>query len=373
MPPTAGEPSSTVTRRSGPPGRATRAAGTRRPPARRCHRRPRRRAAVPTRSWRRAHAGTLITTTIPDRDHSDLKGWNRPLPGPVTVGTRAGTDRSTPAPRATEVVMASPTRTTSMMLALLAAMVMLSGCSGADNGSSESADKQAPAAANDGGGSDGESAGQSGDGDDGKAAAPDTAARALPAGRDIVYRGQISVRVKNVTTAANKVESLTGAVDGVVFSEETSNVPGFPEESSATLTLRVPPTRVPLDAEEARRARRAALPDADRRGRHDAGRRHQEPARDPAAQRRAGSRLAERGEDDRRGRAGRGRAGQAGGRPRVAGGAGRPAQGRHRRWPPSRSAWSARTPTRRSTRRTSASWPGCAAAGTPSCRSSWSA
>jgi hypothetical protein len=130
-----------------------------------------------------------------------------------------------------------------MMLALLAAMVMLSGCSGADEGSSaESADKQAPAAANDSGGADGGGAGQSsGDGDD-KAAVPDTAARVLPAGRDIVYRGQISVRVKNVTTAANKVESLTGAVDGVVFSEESSNVPGFPDESSATMTLRVPPT-----------------------------------------------------------------------------------------------------------------------------------
>ena len=138
--------------------------------------------------------------------------------------------------------MASPTRTTSMMLALIAAMVMLSGCGGADNGSSESADKQAPAAGNDSGGTDGDGAAQSSSDGDDKAAAPDTAARVLPAGRDIVYRGQISVRVKNVTTAANKVESLVGAVDGVVFSEESSNVPGFPEESSATMTLRVPPT-----------------------------------------------------------------------------------------------------------------------------------
>ncbi len=139
--------------------------------------------------------------------------------------------------------MANPTRTTSMMLALLAAMVMLSGCGGADEGSNaESADKQAPAARNDSGGTDGDGAGQSLTDGDGKAASPDTAARVLPAGRDIVYRGQISVRVKNVTTAADKVESLTGAVDGVVFSEESSNVPGFPEESSATMTLRVPPT-----------------------------------------------------------------------------------------------------------------------------------
>jgi hypothetical protein len=129
-----------------------------------------------------------------------------------------------------------------MVLALLAAAVMLSGCGGADEGSSgESADKQAPAAGNDSGGTDGDGAGQSSSDGDDEAAAPDTAARVLPAGRDIVYRGQISVRVKNVTTAADKVESLTGAVDGVVFSEESSNVPGSPSESSATMTLRVPP------------------------------------------------------------------------------------------------------------------------------------
>ncbi len=138
--------------------------------------------------------------------------------------------------------MTSPTRTTSMVLALLAAAVMVSGCGGADEESSakSAADNEAPA--DDSGGTNGDGEGQFlTDGGD-KAAAPDTAARVLPAGRDIVSRGQISVRVKNVTTAANKVESLTGAVDGVVFSEESSNVPGFPEESSATLTLRVPPT-----------------------------------------------------------------------------------------------------------------------------------
>ncbi len=134
--------------------------------------------------------------------------------------------------------MASPRRTTSMMLALLAAMVMVSGCGGADEGSS--AGEQNEAAADNARPADSAGEGQVADGDD--ASASDTAARVLPGGRDIVYRGQISVRVKNVTTAANKVESLTGTVDGVVFSEESSNVPGFPSESSAMLTLRVPPT-----------------------------------------------------------------------------------------------------------------------------------
>jgi hypothetical protein len=131
-----------------------------------------------------------------------------------------------------------------MMLALLAAMVMLSGCGGGadDQGSSAKPGANDEAPAGDSSGTGGDGAGQSStDGDDDKAGTPDTAARVLPGGRDIVYRGQISVRVKNVTTAANKVEALTGAVDGLVFSEESSNVPGFPEESSANLTLRVPP------------------------------------------------------------------------------------------------------------------------------------
>ena len=125
-------------------------------------------------------------------------------------------------------------RTASAVLALVAAAALLSGCGGS-NGSGTSgsaADTSAGKEAAAAGDADKPGAGAPGIG------APRTDARVLPAGRDIVYRGQISVRVKNVTTAANKVESLAGAVDGVVFSEESSNVPGNPSESSANLTLR---------------------------------------------------------------------------------------------------------------------------------------
>jgi hypothetical protein len=130
------------------------------------------------------------------------------------------------------------------VLALVATGLLLSGCGGlggADSDSAENGLARADERNQSGGAGNRDGDDQAADGDD-TAAGPDTAARALPAGRDIVYRGQISVRVENVTAAATKAESITRAVDGVVFAEETSNVPGSPEESSASLTLRVPPT-----------------------------------------------------------------------------------------------------------------------------------
>jgi len=134
-------------------------------------------------------------------------------------------------------------RTTRTVLALLSAVVVLSGCGGGSDEDFSSAEKAVSdnVAA---GGNDSADSEQLGDGvigADGEVGGPDTAARVRPAGRDIVYRGSISVRVKNVTVAANRAESLTRAADGVVFAEETSNA-GSQEESSATLTLRVPPT-----------------------------------------------------------------------------------------------------------------------------------
>jgi len=65
----------------------------------------------------------------------------------------------------------------------------------------------------------------------------------LPIGRDIVYRGQITVRVKDVGRAATRAESLVLGVNGVVFSEQTSVDPDRRGVGEATLALRVPPTQ----------------------------------------------------------------------------------------------------------------------------------
>lgn len=70
-----------------------------------------------------------------------------------------------------------------------------------------------------------------------------TDARVLPTGRDIVYRGQITVRVRDVGRASSRAEALALEVDGVVFSEQTSAGPGRRGGGEATLTLRVPPAQ----------------------------------------------------------------------------------------------------------------------------------
>lgn len=79
----------------------------------------------------------------------------------------------------------------------------------------------------------------------GTTAAPSerTSARVLPLGRDIVYRGRITVRVRDVARAATRAEDLTLAADGVVFSEQTSVDPRRRALGEATLSLRVPPTQ----------------------------------------------------------------------------------------------------------------------------------
>ena len=128
--------------------------------------------------------------------------------------------------------MTHPSRTTGTVLALVATGLLLSGCGGGSDGSATSG------AAND---SAGKEAVATPAAPDAESAAPRTDARVLPAGRDIVYRGQISVRVKDVTVAADRAESLARSVDGVVFAEETANVPGAPGDSTASLTVRVPP------------------------------------------------------------------------------------------------------------------------------------
>lgn len=128
-------------------------------------------------------------------------------------------------------------RTAGAVLALVATAALLSGCGGS-NGSGTSgsaADSAGKEAAPTPGDADKPGSDQS------AAGSPRTDARVLPAGRDIVYRGQISVRVKDVAIAADRAESLARSVDGVVFAEETSNMSGSPDESTASLTVRVPP------------------------------------------------------------------------------------------------------------------------------------
>lgn len=68
-----------------------------------------------------------------------------------------------------------------------------------------------------------------------------TAARILPVQREVVYRGAISVRVKDVGEAADRVEALVLGVAGIVSAQQVSTDPREPAYGEASMTVRVPP------------------------------------------------------------------------------------------------------------------------------------
>lgn len=146
-------------------------------------------------------------------------------------------------------------RTAVLLGALLLAVGVLAGCAGGGD-----------SAAGGGGTADRSSSGEVpgvpqaaggralAGGDSEESGAGSTAARALPGDRDIVYRGSITVRVRDVVAAAARAETLVEGVDGVVFAEQiqgmdTGRGNGSPDGrrdaggGQAQLTLRVPPSQ----------------------------------------------------------------------------------------------------------------------------------
>lgn len=135
---------------------------------------------------------------------------------------------------------------------LVAALLLgaLAGCSGggssgASGGGSAALDQSAGSAAKSEPGS---SAAASGAGDSGATRA--NSARVLPVDRSVVYRGQLTVRVRDVAAAIARAESLVSGAEGLVFAEQSSRSPGRRGEATAQLTVKVPPTqfRPTLDA-----------------------------------------------------------------------------------------------------------------------------
>lgn len=134
-------------------------------------------------------------------------------------------------------------------LACVAAVALLAGCgggeraSGSSSGAADTSAAKGPAQGElDGAG--GSSSATKGTGSESAGDTErNTSARVLPADRDVVYRGQITVRVKDVTASAVRAESYVRAADGVVFAEETTTRPGRKGDASASMTLRVPPTQ----------------------------------------------------------------------------------------------------------------------------------
>ncbi|MDQ1625179.1 MAG: hypothetical protein QOJ49_677 [Actinomycetota bacterium] len=129
-------------------------------------------------------------------------------------------------------------------LAGLVLVTVLAGCGGGGGGSgTESAAKPA---ARDAAGGAGAAKSDSAAGAPSKERAAQAGVlvispRVLPGTRDIIYRGNVTVRVKDIAAAATRVEDLARGVNGFVFAEQTSSSPDSPGQGTAHLTLRVPP------------------------------------------------------------------------------------------------------------------------------------
>ena len=88
---------------------------------------------------------------------------------------------------------------------------------------------------------------------------PDTAPRVVPITRSVVYRGDITVRVKDVEAAVDRAEGFATGVDGLVFGEETSTRPGPQGSLRGDADPPGAADTVPPGAQPARRARQAAV------------------------------------------------------------------------------------------------------------------
>jgi Domain of unknown function (DUF4349) len=130
-------------------------------------------------------------------------------------------------------------------VSLIAAASLLAGCGGNNNGSKSAGSSgggsglRVPGAV----GAPSKDAAGSGDFASGGGSGTHTSARVVPITRSVVYRGEITVRVKNVAAAVARAEGFAAGVDGLVYAEETSTDPGRRQASQASMTLKVPPTQ----------------------------------------------------------------------------------------------------------------------------------
>ena len=150
--------------------------------------------------------------------------------------------------------VAAPRRRLLLLVALpaglaLISMAALAGCSG---GSASSSASSAPAVgAPDGHAASGaiaspvagaasaaagskSVAGSAGTGQDA------SAARLAPAGQQLIYTAQLTVRAREVDNAVSQATSIATAVGGYVSSENASSDPSQPSQSLATVTLKIP-------------------------------------------------------------------------------------------------------------------------------------
>ena len=77
-----------------------------------------------------------------------------------------------------------------------------------------------------------------------------SAARLAPAGQQLIYTAQLTVRARDVDDAVSQATSIATAVGGYVSSENASSDPAQPSQSLATVTLKIPVAVYPTTLSE---------------------------------------------------------------------------------------------------------------------------
>jgi hypothetical protein len=144
-------------------------------------------------------------------------------------------------------------RTTRLLVALPAGLALiataaLAGCtsggtsssaaSGAIAAPAEASQAHAPAAKGIASSGAGASSG-SGAGGNGQAAA---AARLSPAGQQLIYTAQLTVRASDVSAAVSRATAIAADAGGYISSENASSNPDHPDQSTATIEVKIPVT-----------------------------------------------------------------------------------------------------------------------------------
>lgn len=127
----------------------------------------------------------------------------------------------------------------------LIATTALAGCtsggassSAAGGGFAAASSAQAPAAKGIASSAAGASSGN-GAGGNGQAA---SAARLSPAGQQLIYTAQLTVRASDVSAAVSRATAIASDAGGYIASENASSNPDHPDQSTATIEVKIPVT-----------------------------------------------------------------------------------------------------------------------------------
>ena len=124
---------------------------------------------------------------------------------------------------------------------IVIAMVALAGCSGGGSSSGAASAEGAAVSASGPAAAAPSAAGAAGSAKSVRGTGQDaSAARLTPAGQQLIYTAQLTVRAHDVGAAVSRATSIVSQAGGYVSSENASNDPNHPAQSSATIELKIP-------------------------------------------------------------------------------------------------------------------------------------